>query len=214
MTSVCGPPGSSHGSSHGPQSSFATSRSLLARVQADEAQAWERLVDLYAPLVLRWCRARGLQHQDIADVMQEVFRSVVTHITAFHKDRAGDTFRGWLRRITQNKLHDHFRSQGRGARAVGGSSAQNRLVQFPGPEEAENELHHDEEEEGRLFGRALHLIRNDFEQQTWTAFWQTAVEGRAAGDVAADLAMSAGAVRVAKCRVLRRLREELGDLNS
>jgi RNA polymerase sigma-70 factor (ECF subfamily) len=210
MTSVCGLPGSSHES----QGSSATSRSLLAQVQADEAQAWERLVNLYAPLVLRWCRSRGLQHQDIADVMQEVFRAVVTHITAFHKDRAGDTFRGWLRRITQNKLHDHFRNQGREARAVGGSSAQDRLAQFPGPEPVENDLMHDEEEECHLFGRALQLIRDDFEPQTWTAFWQTAVDGRSVKDVATDLAMSAGAVRVAKCRVLRRLREELGDLSS
>jgi hypothetical protein len=31
-------------------------------------------------------------------------------------------------------------------------------------------------------------------------------------DVAADLGMSPGAVRVAKYRVLHRLREELGDL--
>lgn len=30
-------------------------------------------------------------------------------------------------------------------------------------------------------------------------------------DVADELRMSSGAVRVAKCRVLRRLRQELGD---
>ena len=39
-----------------------------------------------------------------------------------------------------------------------------------------------------------------------------AVEGQVAKDVAADLGMTPGAVRVAKCRVLQRLREELGDL--
>jgi DNA-directed RNA polymerase specialized sigma24 family protein len=35
---------------------------------------------------------------------------------------------------------------------------------------------------------------------------------RTARDVAAELSMSPGAVRVAKSRVLQRLREELGDL--
>ena len=64
----------------------------------------------------------------------------------------------------------------------------------------------------RLFARALELIRGEFEERTWTAFWRTAVEGQAAKDVAADLSMSPGAVRVAKSRVLHRLREELGDL--
>jgi len=38
------------------------------------------------------------------------------------------------------------------------------------------------------------------------------VEGEATADVAAALGLSANAVRVAKCKVLRRLREELGEL--
>ena len=63
-----------------------------------------------------------------------------------------------------------------------------------------------------LFGRALDLIRGEFEERTWQAFWLTAVEGRAAGEVALELGMSPGAVRVAKSRVLRRLREELGEI--
>ena len=56
------------------------------------------------------------------------------------------------------------------------------------------------------------MIREEFEPRTWQAFWQTAVEGRAASDVAADFGMSPGAVRVAKSRVLHRLRAELGEL--
>ena len=69
-----------------------------------------------------------------------------------------------------------------------------------------------EEGERGLFARALDMIRADFEERTWAAFWQIVVEGRAVRDVAADLAMSPGAVRVAKSRVLHRLRRELGDL--
>jgi RNA polymerase sigma-70 factor (ECF subfamily) len=200
-----------NGSDGGAQPSSGTSRSLLARVQADEADAWERLVNLYAPLVLHWCRATGLQDQDVADVFQEVFQAVVTHVAEFRKERAGDTFRGWLRRITQNKLRDHFRKRG-DTRGVGGSSAQVRMAQLPQPVPVEEGLPSEEKAERALFARALQLIRGEFAEHTWSAFWQTAVEGRAAKDVAADLAMSPGAVRVAKSRVLHRLREELGDL--
>jgi RNA polymerase sigma-70 factor (ECF subfamily) len=196
----------------GARPSTATSRSLLARVQADEPDAWERLVGLYAPLVLYWIRRGGLHDPDAADVFQEVFRAVVAHVGAFRKEREGDTFRGWLRRITQNKLRDHFRGLGRGPRAAGGSSARERLTQLPGPEPAEEDSAPDDEAERGLFARALELIRDEFEERTWAAFWRTAVEGRAPKDVAADLSMSPGAVRVAKSRVLRRLREELGDL--
>jgi RNA polymerase sigma-70 factor (ECF subfamily) len=194
-----------------PPSSSATSRSLLAAVQADEADAWGRLVHLYAPLVRHWCRGKGLQDQDLADVFQEVFQAVVVYIHGFRKEQAGDTFRGWLRRITQNKLHDHFRRLGREAPGVGGSSAQERLAQVPDPPALADEASADDGE-ARLLARALNLIRGEFEERTWAAFWRTAVEGRPARDVAADLGMSPGAVRVAKSRVLHRLRAELGDL--
>ncbi len=194
------------------QPSCATSMSLLARVKLDEPAAWDRLVGLYAPLVLSWCRSAGLQDHDIADIFQEVFKAVVMHIGSFHKARQGDTFRGWLRRITQNKVRDHFRRAGRDARGEGGSSAQERFAQIPEAQLGEVDLAPSDEGERALFARALNLIRDEFEERTWKAFWQTAVDGRAPIDVAADLSMTAGAVRVAKSRVLRRFRQELGDL--
>ena len=196
----------------GPQSSSSgTSRSLLARVRADEADAWDRLVRLYAPLVVQWCRGRGLSDQDTADVFQDVFQAVVAHVGSFRRERPGDTFRGWLRRITQNKVRDHFRRLGHEVRGAGGSSARDRLAELPGPPPGEDEAATDEAECG-LFARALGPIRGEFADRTWAAFWQTAVEGREPKDVAADLGMTPGAVRVAKFRVLHRLREELGDV--
>jgi RNA polymerase sigma-70 factor (ECF subfamily) len=198
-------------SNGGPQPSSATSRSLLARIQADEPAAWERLVRLYAPLVLQWCRGGGLQDHDAADVFQEVFQAVVAHVAGFRKEGAEDTFRGWLRRITQNKMRDHFRRLGREAQGAGGSSAQERLAQLPGPSGTDDD-HAPEAGERGLFARALSLIRDEFEERTWSAFWRTTVEGRSPKDVAAELAMSPGAVRVAKSRVLQRLRRELGDV--
>lgn len=196
-----------------PPPSSGTSRSLLERVRADDPLAWERLVALYAPLVLHWCRRWDLQDEDAADIFQEVFQAVATHIAAFRKEKPGDTFRGWLRTITHNKVRDHFRRLGREPAGVGGTDAHLRLCQLPAPDAApEEESVVEEKAERQLFYRALDLIRAEFADRTWQAFWRTTVEGQAAKDVADDLAMSPGAVRVAKSRVLQRLREELGDL--
>jgi RNA polymerase sigma-70 factor (ECF subfamily) len=191
-----------------------TSPSLLDRVRAEETGAWDRLVTLYAPLVYSWCRRWDLNEHDIADVFQEVFLAVATHIGTFRKDRASDTFRGWLRTITRNKVLDHFRRLGRepGAIGVGGTEAQLQLSALPAPGVAEEPSAAEEQSERSLFYRGLDAIRAEFELRTWQAFWKTVVEGRSAKDVAADLGMSAGAVRVAKSRVLHRLRDELGDL--
>jgi len=53
------------------------------------------------------------------------------------------------------------------------------------------------------------MIEDDFQPQTWQAFWQTAVEGQDAAQVALELGMTPQAVRKAKSRVMQRLREEL-----
>ena len=63
-----------------------------------------------------------------------------------------------------------------------------------------------------LLRRALDLVRVEFEPATWRAFLLTAVDGRPAPEAAAELGVSAAAVRQAKSRVLRRVRQELGDL--
>lgn len=184
---------------------------MLDGARARDAAAWERLVKLYAPLVLSWCRGLGLRPDDAADVFQEVFQSVATHLDGFRRERPGDTFRGWLRTITRNKVNDHFRRREKEPAGVGGSEARDLLAQVPGALPTE-ETPIAEEPEGALLHRALELLRSEFEPKTWQAFWQTAVDGRSATDVAADLGMSPGAVRVAKSRVLHRLREDLGEL--
>jgi RNA polymerase sigma-70 factor (ECF subfamily) len=200
------------GSGEGSQPSTATSRSLLERVKSEEPDAWDRLVSLYAPLVYRWCRGGGLREQDATDIIQEVFQAVAVHIGGFRKQREGDSFRGWLRTITRNKVHDYFRRRGREPEGVGGSEAQARLAELPAPWPREDSSLSEEHAEGVLVKRALELIRREFTERTWQAFCRTAIDGRSAPEVAAELSMSAGAVRVAKSRVLQRLREELGDL--
>jgi RNA polymerase sigma-70 factor (ECF subfamily) len=194
-----------------PQSATATSPSLLERLKADDPAAWDRLVALYAPLVYRWCRRAGLPEQEIADVFQDVFHAVATHIVAFRREAKGDTFRGWLRTITRNKVHDHFRRLGREPCGAGGTEAQLRFSRLPDAQ-AEGDDSDQGPADNGLFRRALEMLRGEFEERTWRAFLLTAVDDRAAPEVAQELGMSPGAVRVAKSRVLRRLREELGEI--
>src|SRR5581483_5856393 len=109
----------------------ATSPSLLDRARQNVPGAWERLVELYAPLVYHWCKRGGLSAEDGADVFQDVFRAVAEHLADFRRDRPGDTFRGWLRTITRNKIRDHYRRVAGQPRAAGGTDAQLRLSDVP-----------------------------------------------------------------------------------
>jgi RNA polymerase sigma-70 factor, ECF subfamily len=187
------------------------SSSLLARVRARDQTAWERLVNLYSPLVYRWCRQSGLQAADAADVGQQVFLAVARKIGDFRRDRDGDSFRGWLRTIAMNRLCDHQRTLGKN-RAEGGD-ALDGLAQLAADDSGASDTKSQrEEEESLLFRRAMDLMRTEFEEKTWQAFWQVVVDSRSPADVGRDLGMTANAVYLARGRVLRRLREEFADL--
>lgn len=198
--------------STGPPDGDATSLSLLLRLKANEAAAWDRLVILYAPLVYYWCRKLDLAEQDAADVIQDVFQSVAAKIGVFRKEKPGDTFRGWLRTITHNKVYDHFRRLGREPNAPGGTEANLRLAQLPAAEDSEAVEDDEQQQYQQLMHRALEMIRGEFAPQTWQAFWRVVVDGQRPVDVAQELSMRPGTVRVAKSRVLQRLRQELGEL--
>lgn len=189
-----------------------TSRSLLAGVRANDAAAWDRLVELYAPLVLHWCRRAALRDDSTADVFQEAFAAAAANIQRFRKRGPADSFRGWLRTITRHKIIDHLKRREREPEAVGGTAANMRLAQH-----AVEPIGADEDDAERtafsgVLQRALECVRLDVQERTWLAFWKVVVEGAAADDVARELGMSAGAVRVAKSRVLQRLRAALGEL--
>jgi RNA polymerase sigma-70 factor (ECF subfamily) len=187
-----------------------TSLTLLERVRDRDEDAWRRLVDLYRPLVAHWCGHWGVRAQDADDVLQDVFQAVATSLDNFRRDRPGDTFRGWLRGITRNKLLDHLRRRDKQPEAQGGTDAQFRLLQVP-----EQDLPVETEEQmSALYHRALELVRGEFEPRTWEAFWRSAVDGQPVATVGADLGMTPAAVRKAKSRVLYRLRQEVGDLLS
>lgn len=187
-----------------------TSLSLLERARHQEPEAWNRLHYLYAPMVQYWCQHEGVNGASAEDIAQEVFQAVAQNLVTFRRDRPGDTFRGWLRMITHRKILDMRRREKAQPHAEGGADAYRVLQQVPDPGTAETQ--DTPEQLIRLHHRALELVRSQFEHKTWQAFWRTAVEGQAPADVAADLQMTSAAVRQSKSRVLRRLKEECGDL--
>jgi RNA polymerase sigma-70 factor (ECF subfamily) len=181
-----------------------TSSTLLARLRVQDKDAWNRFVQLYGPLVYGWCRQRGLQAEDAADVLQDVCRAVTMNVKDF---RAG-SFRGWLWTITRNRVLDFFRRRQRQANALGGSDAQQRWAEIP-------EALHDFEQSSSamcdMVRSALAMIRPDFSDETWQAFQRVVMDDQTPAEVARELAISVNAVYIAKSRVLRRLRDMLGE---
>jgi RNA polymerase sigma-70 factor (ECF subfamily) len=189
-----------------------TSTGLVNGIKGGDQEAWHRLAQLYGPLVYQWCRWRGLPPPDAEDVTQEVFLTVAARVSSFRRERPGDTFRGWLWTITRHKLGHWFRRQRTREQAAGGTDAQRRLLATAQPEDgSQADAAGSAAAVTGLYQRALKMIRTEFEDRSWEVFRRLVLEGQRPADVAADLGMSRSAVYVTKSRILRRLREVLGD---
>lgn len=184
-----------------------TSLTLLTRAKNRDEEAWLRLVDLYSPLVRHWLRQR-VAASDIDDVTQDTFAAVAGSLANFRRDQPGDSFRGWLRGVARNKVANYYRKHQ--IPGAGGTEAQIAIHEIVDPNAAWPD--DDPAEMSALHQRALNLVRNEFEATTWQMFWRVTIDGRPAVDVARELNSTPAAVRMAKSRVLRRLREELGDI--
>jgi RNA polymerase sigma-70 factor (ECF subfamily) len=173
--------------------------------QPDEQAAWERFVQLYTPLLYQWARRLGLQGQDAADLLQDVFTVLVRKLPDFHYD-PDKRFRGWLWTVTVNKARERRRRQP----APALQAAADVLDELPARDDpdAVDEVEYRE----YLVRRALDLMRAEFQPATWKAFWECVTAERPAAEVAAELGLSIDSVYAAKSRVLRRLRRELEGL--
>jgi RNA polymerase sigma-70 factor (ECF subfamily) len=183
-----------------------TPLSLLERLrQPADAEAWTRFVRLYTPLLCAWARRAGLRGQDAADLVQDVLLVLVQKLPDFRYD-PHRSFRAWLRTVTLNKWREGARRRGLPVQP-GGAAA---LDEVAAPDAAA--LFEETEYRRHVVGRALQLIRDDFQPATWKAWCEHGLAGRPVDDVARELDVTPKAVYLAKARVLRRLREELAGL--
>ena len=184
---------------------------LLARLSKEgDAQAWTTFVDLYTPLVFRYCRNRNLQDADARDVAQQVLAAVHRSIGKFEYDREKGRFRNWLGAVTAHEISRHQRKDRRPGKGIGegwGDDLAKLASVSADPEWVE-------EFNSYIFQLALERIRREFDEEVWQAFdltWLQDVQPRVA---ATTIGKPAAWVYKAKYRVIERLRKELEYLTS
>jgi RNA polymerase sigma-70 factor (ECF subfamily) len=187
-------------------SSPSTRASLLLRIRDPKDRiAWGEFVRIYAPLLHAYGLHRGLQDADAADLAQDVLRCLMGAVPEFRYDPSRGSFRGWLFTITRNALLKMARRRGRQPVGTGESEVRQLLEQQP--DTAQDQEYWDREYQWSLFQWAAGKVRPEFREATWQAFWLTAVQGKEVEAVTAQLELSAGAVYIARCRIMARIRE-------
>jgi len=191
-------------------SASGTSLALIDQLaeESDEA-CWQRLFDLYSPLLDRWLQQYEVQAADRDDLVQDVLMVIMRELPSFRHSQRKGAFRTWLRRILVNRLRNFWRQRGRDVSAgnsIGDKDFSRRLQEFEAPKGELADLW-DLEHNQYLVRRLLDLVEPRFSETTQQVFRRLALDGASASEVAAEFHLTLGAVFTAKSRVLRELRQ-------
>jgi RNA polymerase sigma-70 factor (ECF subfamily) len=188
--------------------SSVTRSSLLVRIRDPQDRiAWGEFVQLYSPLIHAYGLRRGLQDADAADLVQDVMRNVARSAGSFEYDRSRGSFRGWLLTVTRNELRKAAARRGKQPAGSGDTQMAGFLAEQP--DERDDEAQWNREYRWNLFHWAAGRVKHEFREATWSAFWQTVVDGQPVEAVAKTLGITAGAVYIARSRVTARIRQEV-----
>ena len=159
-------------------------------------ESWKSFVDLYGPIVYRFCIRQHLQDSDAADVVQNVMTRVWHGVASFDPDRG--RFRSWLITIASRELIRHLgrRIATRGAEDLSEIELESSLA-------ASWQV----EYQTQLFDCALQRVRREFDESSWRAFEQVWIEKRKVLEVSLELGLTTQRVYRVKRQILERLRE-------
>jgi RNA polymerase sigma factor (sigma-70 family) len=190
-----------------------TRASLLEQLKTmSNDRAWLEFVSSYEPRIRAWCIRRKVRGEDLDDVIQTILLRLALNLPKFQYDRTR-SFRAWLKTMTNREVARFWEQEERakrdGIRAAGENSDVQRFEEV-----ADDALSPDDtlrlREDRDCFLRACEMVRSDVHESTWKAFEQTALEKRAAAEVAAELGLTVVAVHRAKANVIARLKDAVG----
>ncbi|MCA8987576.1 MAG: sigma-70 family RNA polymerase sigma factor [Planctomycetaceae bacterium] len=190
-----------------------TNVSLLLRIRQNERdpQAWRDFVGRYGRRIYEWCLNRKLQPVDAEDVTQNVLIKLARQLGTFEY-QPELTFRGWLRRITENAVKDYFREIKAAKRNADLVNPLEELEGLPAQEDLATRLC--QEFDLELLEIAKQRVRQRVEEHRWEAWRLTAVERMDGQEVASQLKMQLPTVYSSRYQVQKLIAEEVEQLMS
>jgi RNA polymerase sigma-70 factor (ECF subfamily) len=150
-----------------------------------------------------------LQDSDAEDVTQDILVKLTQKFGAFAYDPSR-SFRGWLKTVAHHACRDFCDSRRHSQRAAGDNTLQERMLTLEAREDLAKRLENAFDLE--LLETAKSRVQLRVAPHTWEAFRLMAFEGVPVDAVATRVHMQVAMVYVAKSKVQKMLREEIGKL--
>ncbi len=178
-----------------------THASLLLRIRnRSDAEAWKEFHALYAPLLYRYARGRGLAREDAEEVRDQCLEVVSRKIADFDYDKQKGGFKNWLYRIASGKVVDHLRK--RREKQADTQALEGLVDPSPTPDD-----HWEQTWKNEHLKYCVEQVRSHVSEMNYRAFHMLLFEDCTVDEVRARLGMNANQVYKAKSRVLLRVRK-------
>lgn len=183
-----------------------TRPSLLIRIRdRADAGAWETFDTIYRPMLYRFARARGLEHADTQDVVQDCMLAIQDHIGRFEYDPKKGRFKAWLRTMLDNRIRNLLRRGG--DRQAESRAFQRDQERETSPEESFEKIWLQEH-----LRHCLRELRAEVEDRSYRAFECYAIKEWPVKRIAEELGMTPNHVYTIKWRMTERIAAKMKAL--
>ena len=187
-----------------------TRHSLIVRLKDQRNElAWAEFVCAYEPFLVRLVRRQGTPDRHIPDITQQLLIAIARSVNGWSSDGRDASFRRWLGRVARNVVIKFMTREKKQITGQGGSDFLQliELTSDDTPDEARSQQY-----EHELILWAAELVRSEFRDTSWRAFWATQVEGRAVADVARELGVTSGSIYMSRSRIFARIRAKISEV--
>ncbi len=187
-----------------------TRHSLIVRLKDQRNElAWTEFVCAYEPFLARLVRRQGTPDRHVADITQQLLISLANSVNGWSSDGREASFRRWLGRVARHVVIKFMTREKKQVTGQGGSDFL-KLVELASDDTPDEERTRQYEHELILW--AAELVRGEFRETSWRAFWMTQVEGRPVTHVARELGVTPGSIYMSRSRIFARIRSRIADV--
>jgi RNA polymerase sigma-70 factor (ECF subfamily) len=196
-----------------------TRRSLLSRLKDwRDDTSWQEFFDTYWRLIYNVALKAGLTPAEAEEVVQETMLSVAKKMKEFHYDPARGAFKGWLLQLTGWRITNQFNKRRAVAApcpvapGMAGTGTEAREPVAEGAVRPELERWWEVEWQQNLWRAAMERVQRRVNPRDFQIFDLCTVKGRPLQEIRRFFGVSAMQVYLARHRVGRLVRKEIGRL--